>query len=151
MLPKDTKRRKLEAKADGQTQLDSHLRERETKEHIVPYSDALFQEAAIEWLVETDQVSYVACSDHGITSLLTCFLFQPLDALNHPAFKQMVHLAARATNGVKIPSRKQTRQVIIDTFKTNIRKLRQRLSVRLILSLRLFFTHSVRATPAKDV
>ncbi|KIL63845.1 hypothetical protein M378DRAFT_11915, partial [Amanita muscaria Koide BX008] len=27
MLPKDTKRRKLEAKVDGQTQLDSHLRE----------------------------------------------------------------------------------------------------------------------------
>ncbi|KIL69109.1 hypothetical protein M378DRAFT_61242, partial [Amanita muscaria Koide BX008] len=81
MLPKDTKRRRLETDADGQTQLDSHLRERETKERVVPYSDARFREAAIEWLVGTDQ---------------------PLDALNHPAFQKMVHESARATNGVKL-------------------------------------------------
>ncbi|KIL64406.1 hypothetical protein M378DRAFT_106049 [Amanita muscaria Koide BX008] len=93
MLPKDAKRRRIGANADRQTRLDSHLCERETKEHVVPYSDALFREAAIRWLIETDQ---------------------PLDALNHPAFQKMVHLASQATNGVKLPSRKQTRKMIID-------------------------------------
>jgi hypothetical protein len=59
MLPKDTKRRKLEAaaSADSQSRLDAHLCEQKPKERIIPYSDSLFREAAIEWLIETDQVS----------------------------------------------------------------------------------------------
>lgn len=56
MLPKDTKRRKLDAAADSQARLDTHLREPQPKERIIPYSDAIFREAAIEWLIETDQV-----------------------------------------------------------------------------------------------
>jgi hypothetical protein len=44
-----------------QSRLDGHLQEVPRKERIVPYTDALFREAAIEWLVATDQViiSYV--------------------------------------------------------------------------------------------
>ena len=44
-----------------QSRLDGHLQEVSHKERIVPYTDALFCEAAIEWLVATDQViiSYV--------------------------------------------------------------------------------------------
>jgi hypothetical protein len=41
----------------------------------------------------------------------------------------MINIAARATDGVKIPGRKQTRQEIIDTFKTRLTKLRDRLNV----------------------
>ena len=61
MLPKDTKRRKLEAaaSANSQSRLDVHLREQKLEERIIPYSDSLFQEAAIEWLIETDQVHYL--------------------------------------------------------------------------------------------
>ena len=44
------------AKDGAQTTLDPHLQERPPKETFVAYSDALFREAAIEWLVSTDQV-----------------------------------------------------------------------------------------------
>ena len=57
-LPKAIKTRK-DAKAaedrSKQSSLDPHLEERR-KETFVPYSDSLFREAAIEWLVATDQV-----------------------------------------------------------------------------------------------
>jgi len=41
-----------------QDRLDGHLREVPRKERVVPYTDAQFREAAIEWLVATDQVFY---------------------------------------------------------------------------------------------
>ena len=54
MLPKDAKRQREEASAaDTQSTLDPHLRSKET---IVTYSESSFRAAAIEWLVETDQV-----------------------------------------------------------------------------------------------
>ena len=40
-----------------QSSLDPHLEE-QCKETFVPYSDSLFREAAIEWLIATDQVNY---------------------------------------------------------------------------------------------
>ena len=57
MLPRDSKRRKQDAESlkESQQQLDLHLRERDA---AIPYSDAHFCEAAIEWLVATDQVRY---------------------------------------------------------------------------------------------
>ncbi|KAG0700114.1 hypothetical protein DFH29DRAFT_807956, partial [Suillus ampliporus] len=82
MLLRDTKHCKLDAAADSQAHLNAHLSEKKPKDHIVPYSDALFCEAAIEWLIETDQ---------------------PIDALNHKSFRYMINTAARATNGIKIP------------------------------------------------
>ncbi|KAF5343868.1 hypothetical protein D9758_015885 [Tetrapyrgos nigripes] len=62
--------------------------------------------SAIEWLAETNQ---------------------PIDTIHHPKFQNMIDIAARATNGVKIPGRKATRRAIIDLFKKNISALRQRL------------------------
>jgi hypothetical protein len=56
MLPKDTKRCREEAAADNQTNIDGHLKQRELREKVVQYSDVLFREAALEWLIETDQV-----------------------------------------------------------------------------------------------
>jgi hypothetical protein len=41
----------------------------------------------------------------------------------------MIHIAARATNGVKIPDRRQTRQSIISTFKKQMVALRDKLNV----------------------
>lgn len=40
-----------------QSSLDPHLEER-PKETFIPYSDPLFREAAIEWLIATDQVIF---------------------------------------------------------------------------------------------
>jgi hypothetical protein len=41
----------------------------------------------------------------------------------------MIHLAAQATNGVKIPDRRQTREAIISTFKQQLMVLHDRLNV----------------------
>ncbi|KAJ7325907.1 hypothetical protein DFH08DRAFT_632965, partial [Mycena albidolilacea] len=66
------------AKAElHQQTLDPHLRDK--PERVVPYSDNAFRDAALEWVIATDQ---------------------PIDALNHPKFKEMINIAARAPDGV---------------------------------------------------
>jgi hypothetical protein len=84
MLPGDVQARKIKATLINQTLDDKDLQVEE-KNHSEPYSDKIFMQAAIEWLVVTDQ---------------------PLNAFEHPKFKEMIELASRATNGVKIPGRK---------------------------------------------
>ncbi|KAE9387809.1 hypothetical protein BT96DRAFT_736276, partial [Gymnopus androsaceus JB14] len=81
MIPKDVKIRKnaAEAAAASQTVIDDHAVPLPHKERVLPYSDELFQQAAIEWLIETDQ---------------------PISALEHPRFREMIGIAARATNGI---------------------------------------------------
>ncbi|KAH9962364.1 hypothetical protein BC827DRAFT_215216 [Russula dissimulans] len=106
MLPKDAKNRHQVGKADSQQRLDRHLEEKPPKEKFVRYTDDLFREAAIEWLVSTDQ---------------------PIQAFRHPSFQKMIHTASRATNGVKIPDGRQTRRAIINTFKAQLTVLRRRL------------------------
>lgn len=54
MLPKDAKRRREEVTADTQSTLDPHLRPKDT---IATYSESSFRAIAIQWLIETDQVS----------------------------------------------------------------------------------------------
>ncbi|KAJ7808037.1 hypothetical protein B0H14DRAFT_2380921, partial [Mycena olivaceomarginata] len=110
-----------EAKAQlHQQTLEPHLREK--PERVVPYSDALFRDAALEWLIATDQ---------------------PIDALTHPKFKDMIDIAGRATNGVKIPGRKATRQEIIDLFKKQMENLRVRINVS--IPLVFYSMYSLRA------
>jgi hypothetical protein len=61
MLPEDTKTRKAEIKEKlEQTQVNDHFKKVQPESKPEPYSDELFREAAIQWLVETDQVS-IAC------------------------------------------------------------------------------------------
>ncbi|KAF9065988.1 hypothetical protein BDP27DRAFT_1547634, partial [Rhodocollybia butyracea] len=76
--------------------INDHASPLPPKAHIIPYSDDLFEEAAIEWLIETDQ---------------------PIASLEHPKFRNMINVAACATNGVKIPNQKATRRSIINLFK----------------------------------
>ncbi|KIL57474.1 hypothetical protein M378DRAFT_60358, partial [Amanita muscaria Koide BX008] len=78
-LPGDIKRRKAAAELVTRT-LDRDLREKKPKERAVPYTDKAFRQAAIEWLVATDQ---------------------PIQALEHPKFRDLIDLTARATSGVK--------------------------------------------------
>ncbi|KAI0280549.1 hypothetical protein BC826DRAFT_924411, partial [Russula brevipes] len=114
MLPKDAERRRHDAEAEKQPRLDPHLTEMPRKERVIPYTDDLFRAAMIEWLVSTDQ---------------------PIHALEHPSFHNMVHVAARATSGVKIPSRHQTRRAVIETFKAQLIALRKKLTVWSTISL----------------
>ncbi|KIK32049.1 hypothetical protein CY34DRAFT_102325, partial [Suillus luteus UH-Slu-Lm8-n1] len=94
--------------------INAHLTERKLDERVIPYSDKLFKQAAIEWLVATDQ---------------------PIQALEHPKFKEMVDIASRATNGVKIPGRKATRAEIMRMFKNHLTRLRNTLNVSNGLSI----------------
>ncbi|KAJ6618035.1 hypothetical protein B0H10DRAFT_1796135, partial [Mycena sp. CBHHK59/15] len=90
-----------EAKQKLQQQsLDPHLKEK--PERVVPYSDQLFLDAAVEWLIGTDQ---------------------PLDALDHPKFREMIDVAARAQDGVRIPGRKTTRVEILNLFQQQMEAL----------------------------
>ncbi|RXW14437.1 hypothetical protein EST38_g11417 [Candolleomyces aberdarensis] len=94
-LPAAVRARK-DAKKAQQSTLDDVVEE---KERVVPYSDALFQEAAEDWLIATNQ---------------------PIDALSHPEFKTMIDIASRARNGVKIPDKRTTRDNIMARFWRNL-------------------------------
>jgi hypothetical protein len=57
MLPDDTKARKHDLQQKiHQTQVNEHFDKAKPEDKPEPYSDELFKEAAIQWLVETDQV-----------------------------------------------------------------------------------------------
>lgn len=54
--------RKAAAQAEDQAKqqsLEPHLMKIVPQERVVPYSDALFCDAAVQWLVETHQVCYL--------------------------------------------------------------------------------------------
>ena len=57
-LPGDIKKRKAAVEHATRT-LDRDLKEKKLKERVVPYSDKMFNRAAIEWLVATDQVGEI--------------------------------------------------------------------------------------------
>ena len=59
MLPEDSKaRRDAAAEKLKQSQVDDHFTVVPEGEKPMPYSDEVFKEAAIQWLIETDQVSF---------------------------------------------------------------------------------------------
>ena len=130
MLPKDAeKRHKDSALANNQSRLDLHLREKQQKEAVIPYSDERFRNAAIEWLVSTDQVCKYSPSELGTKPLSR--ESQPIKAFEYQSYQNMINIAARAgSNGVNIPNRRQTQQAIIDMFKQQLVALRDRLNVR---------------------
>ncbi|KAI5992739.1 hypothetical protein EDD15DRAFT_2118611, partial [Pisolithus albus] len=103
MLPKDAKWQHTEAASNlgRQPSLEGHLVE---KDQIVQCSESAFHQAAILWLIETDQ---------------------PIHVLQQPTFQKMVEIASHARNGIKIPNCAQMRQAIIDVFKTSLLNLRK--------------------------
>ncbi|KAG2131172.1 hypothetical protein BD769DRAFT_1355454, partial [Suillus cothurnatus] len=58
----------------------------------IPYSNQLFQKAAIQWLIATDQ---------------------PIQALQHPRFKEIVDVTFHATQSIKILGQKATQAEIM--------------------------------------
>jgi hypothetical protein len=100
MLPEDAKARRKEAleKLIEQTQVNDHFHPMMPDDKPTPYSDEAFKEAAIQWLIETDQVRLnflLVAFSHG-------FLGQPIAAFEHPSFQKMINIASRANHGVKI-------------------------------------------------
>ena len=126
MLPGDVKARKVKAER-AQWTINLHLTKHKLAECVLPYLDKLFKKAAIEWLVATDQVSL----RHLLIQVVTeVWCVEPIQAFEHPKFKEMIDVAARATNGVKIPGRKATCAEIMHIFKNHLTKLKKTLNVR---------------------
>ncbi|THG97764.1 hypothetical protein EW026_g4311 [Hermanssonia centrifuga] len=109
MIPADVKsRREAIAKEKAkQCLLDDHLKEMPKKERIVAYSHQLFRSIAIEWLIATGQ---------------------PLLALEHPTFKKMIDIAARAQDGVEIPLCKVAHEELLDMFRQRMSNLKATLN-----------------------
>ncbi|KAJ7465506.1 hypothetical protein FB451DRAFT_1041499 [Mycena latifolia] len=90
------------AKALHQETLEPHLRDKPARAE--PYTDQLWLDAALEWLIATDQVK-----------------------LHVSSFHSMIDIVARATSGVTIPGRNATREEIMKLFHAQMDKLRIRL------------------------
>jgi len=60
MLPDDTKvrREKMTEENVRQSHVDEHFKVATPEDKPQPYSDGIFNEAAREWLIETNQVCY---------------------------------------------------------------------------------------------
>ncbi|KAF7372312.1 putative AC transposase [Mycena venus] len=101
------KRRALPPLSQAIPTLDNHLHDIPPKERVIPYSHAAFRQAAIEWLVATNQ---------------------PVDVLDHPKFRNMIDITSRATDGVRIPGKKLTREEIIELFKRRMDQLKAKLN-----------------------
>ena len=57
MLPEDAKQcREATINTNQQTSLSNHFNTHETE--LVPYNDKVFEAAAIEWLIQCNQVGY---------------------------------------------------------------------------------------------
>ncbi|KAG2033417.1 hypothetical protein BDR03DRAFT_824198, partial [Suillus americanus] len=106
-LPGDVKAEKEKA-AQAQQSINAHMTEQKLSERVVPYSDKLFKKAAVEWLIATDQ---------------------PIQALEHPKFREMIDIASRTTQGVKIPGCKATCAEIMRMFKNHLTWLKTKLNV----------------------
>ncbi len=65
MLPSDAKKRKKAVIDDNlrQTHVMEHFSVAPPEDKPVPFGDATFKEAALEWLIQTDQVCSVDDSD----------------------------------------------------------------------------------------
>lgn len=54
---------------------------------------------------------------------------QPFRAFQHPKYDEMIQVASRAKNGVKIPPVKRVRKRVIERWISHLRGLRKRLNV----------------------
>ena len=56
MLPEDTKERREALQSLQQSAVDEHFKSVAPEDKPITYSDEIFKEAAIEWLIEMNQV-----------------------------------------------------------------------------------------------
>ena len=127
MLPEDA-RWCREAVMDSsvqtqQTMLSDHFNPHDTQ--IIPYSDKVFEEAMIEWLIQMNQVCSCQLQWY-IDLILVC---QPIQAFKHLSFKMMLNIGSQASKGVSLLSPKKTHVHIINMFKLQMYILRDHLNV----------------------
>jgi len=81
---------------------------------------------------------------------LSC-LSQPIQALEHPKFKELIDVASHATNGIKISGWKGTWGEIKHLFKDHITRLKAQLNVNIFLNSHFFPSFCrVRLSKAKS-
>ncbi|KAJ6525359.1 hypothetical protein B0H19DRAFT_868485, partial [Mycena capillaripes] len=94
------------------------------KPEVVKYSDVLFAEATIKWMVVTDQARiFQSLRD---PRLLTS---QPLRTVDNAHFQEMIDIASRAQDGVQGPQRRAILAGMISMFKKKQLQLREHLNV----------------------
>ena len=81
---------------------------------VTPYSDAAFLRATTRFIIDTNQ---------------------SLRVTEESSFKDMIDLAARAKNGVTVPSRKTVRKDIITCWKESVASIKGDLKVRVHQSI----------------
>ena len=65
----------------------------------------------------------------SIVQIITeVWYMEPIQALEHPKFKEMINVAAHTTNRVKIPGRKATHAEIMQNFKNHLTRLKKTLN-----------------------
>ena len=62
-----------------------------------------------------------------------CHSLQPIQALEHSKFKELIDVASHATNGVNIPGRKGARAETVRLFKKHLTTLKAQLNVHVLL------------------
>jgi hypothetical protein len=81
-LPGDIRRCKAAAAELVVRTLDCNLVEKKITERIVKYTDQSFCQAAIEWLIATDQVRSTILISSYYANNSTCSRYVPLNILN---------------------------------------------------------------------
>ena len=74
MLPDDTKARRAKMTEENvrQSHVDEHFKVTTPEDKPQPYSDEIFNQAAREWLIETNQVYFFSLTlDFGLTTSST--------------------------------------------------------------------------------
>ena len=73
---------KEEAARLKQGSLYPHLADLGQKERVLPYTDSLFRQAAIDWLIATDKVYLLTCIEAPLTSSIICSQSKHLNIRN---------------------------------------------------------------------
>ena len=132
MLPDDTKQHR-EAASDSsllctQTKISNHFPEAK----VIPYSDQVFQDTSIQWLIHTNQVCFLITSWQVDVDAL---LLQPIQVFSNLGFKKMLSITSQATKGVSLPCAKMTWAHIIKMFKKKMFILWDHLNICTLNSL----------------
>jgi hypothetical protein len=101
MLPDDTKarREKMTEENIRQSHVDEHFKVATPEDKPQPYSDEILNQAAREWLIETNQVYFLSSSlDFGLTSSPS--RFRLLNTLHFERWSQLQLVQLVASNWI---------------------------------------------------
>lgn len=71
---------------------------------MVPFSEELFKQVSIEWLIATDQVHILFFNSAVVTDSF-CLYDQPLSAMEHPRFREMINLATCSKKSIPLDAK----------------------------------------------